>query len=740
MSRLHKALFAVRPLAAALFAAGLGLPLLHYLGLQGAMPRYCLYAAGMTAVFYLISRKKAILLAATLLFFVSQAVLLFMGRGALFGLLQLARAAAGYFTAPGAQLLFYQEHLCLFLAAVFSALALALTQPDQGFYPPVFLAAAVMAGAWLGGTRGGVAAVLPVLAALLLLLAYTGPSAAALARPAPEKAALRAAPWAALLLAAAFLMTPASGMTVQPFGGAAERLRKFAEDYFFFKDARTVFSLAQQGYRPMGKDGLGGEARPERNAVMEVTADSKVYLRGAIFNEYSGRDWYDSLSSRRYNYTSIRFEALRDTLLDASLPLGATLAEKTAAVRMTGASASTLFVPQRLRSLSPGELSVYFNDSSELFTTRSLHPGDRYQVTYADTLSDSPGIKELAAAAGQLEDPRYADVWDIYGKLPSHMQKELYDMAAAVTAGAQSPYDKAEALSFYLRTTYTYSLNVPDPPDNADFAAYFLLTAREGYCTYFASAMTVLCRMAGLPARYVEGFVADPVDGVAYVTGMDAHAWTEVYFSGLGWVTFDATPGRGSKSLPPDSTPPPAAPSPSPSPSPSPAPSLGTQPSPTPPLTAAPATPPPGQATPAPDKAPDAPRRFPFILLVLLALALLWWRYRATDPLRLADREKNNGKALLHLFAQLSRLPSGGRAPGETAADFALRMENLYHIPLSGTANAVSLAAYSRSDIPRKAVDEAKLAYAALKNQLPLRSRFRAAAARMARLRKPGNI
>ena len=58
--------------------------------------------------------------------------------------------------------------------------------------------------------------------------------------------------------------------------------------------------------------------------------------------------------------------------------------------------------------------------------------------------------------------------------------------------------------------------------------------------------MTVLARAIGLPARYVEGYAADPdADGVARVTQQDAHAWTEVYFPGFGWLPFDPTPGAG---------------------------------------------------------------------------------------------------------------------------------------------------------------------------------------------------
>ena len=80
------------------------------------------------------------------------------------------------------------------------------------------------------------------------------------------------------------------------------------------------------------------------------------------------------------------------------------------------------------------------------------------------------------------------------------------------------------------------------PPAERDFVSYFLLDSREGYCSYFASAMAVLCRAAGLPARYVEGYSLHAAPGESVVlTGEDAHAWVEVYFNGVGWLSFDPT-------------------------------------------------------------------------------------------------------------------------------------------------------------------------------------------------------
>ena len=93
-----------------------------------------------------------------------------------------------------------------------------------------------------------------------------------------------------------------------------------------------------------------------------------------------------------------------------------------------------------------------------------------------------------------------------------------------------------------------YTQNVVKPPTDQDFVAHFLFETKEGYCTYFASAMAVLARSVNLPARYVEGFMLENGDGTAQtLTSKDAHAWAEIYIPNIGWTVFDpATDGSDS--------------------------------------------------------------------------------------------------------------------------------------------------------------------------------------------------
>jgi len=121
-----------------------------------------------------------------------------------------------------------------------------------------------------------------------------------------------------------------------------------------------------------------------------------------------------------------------------------------------------------------------------------------------------------------------------------------------VQKGLLSPYDAAEAIQNYLRTHLTYREDIPAPPPDADAVDYFLFESRAGYCDYFASAMVVLLRTQGIPARLVRGYASGRYNAGSktYVVTADlAHSWVEVYFPGYGWQRFEPTPA-GYASLP----------------------------------------------------------------------------------------------------------------------------------------------------------------------------------------------
>ncbi|MFZ0641416.1 MAG: DUF3488 and transglutaminase-like domain-containing protein [Candidatus Acidiferrales bacterium] len=130
-----------------------------------------------------------------------------------------------------------------------------------------------------------------------------------------------------------------------------------------------------------------------------------------------------------------------------------------------------------------------------------------------------------------------------YLQLP-HLDPRIRQLARQITVHDPTPYDKAADLERYFHTSFRYTLDLSDM-NQPDPLAYFLFTKRAGHCEYFASAMVVMLRTLGIPARYVTGFLPGEFNDLGQdyiIRASDAHSWVEVYFPGYGWMTFDPTP------------------------------------------------------------------------------------------------------------------------------------------------------------------------------------------------------
>jgi len=141
---------------------------------------------------------------------------------------------------------------------------------------------------------------------------------------------------------------------------------------------------------------------------------------------------------------------------------------------------------------------------------------------------------------------RASDTERKYITLPDTVTERVRQFARDATEGLQTDYEKVIAIRDILRKEYPYTLITPRLPEKMDFVDWFLFEQKSGYCTSFATSMTVLLRTIGIPARYVEGYVLpekDEADETYKVTNKSAHAWVEVYFEGFGWLTFEPTPG-----------------------------------------------------------------------------------------------------------------------------------------------------------------------------------------------------
>ena len=592
---------------------------------------------------------------------------------------------------------------------------------------------------YLSGETVSVFCFLPALAALLLIL---------LSDRFPETPVLSLIPVSVLLVVVAFLLT-GNGVGPNPLRDKADELRQAVLDRLFFTEPRDVFSLSSEGYYPQGQNQLGGKPNPKDNVVMQVSTPRTVYLRGVVLNHYTGHNWINTTNSRRFLWQSPRFAANRSLLFDEALPpqtiRNALCDPVSISVRILRqeSNASTLFVPQRLRTISPGgDLVPYFSNSSELFATRNLKGGDTYSVSAPIFLAGDPGLGTLIEVCSTLDDKGYDQILETYTALPSHLEEPVYALAREAASVTTAPYDRALALQSWLGRSYRYTLDVDNQPDDMDFVTRFLLVTREGYCTYFASAMTVLCRMIGLPARYVEGYLAEPDEnGESIVTGLSAHAWTEVYFKGFGWLTFDPTPRRvGNRDQDDSGSSAPSVPSPSPSPdshggestlpTPDPTPSPSDEPSPIPSQAPEdlPSTLPDGQVPPVNSVSSGG---FPWLLLLfILLLAAVVLRILFTSP-SFRDRRAETDAARFEIWIQditdLLHAENLTRRKGESPMAFGRRIDRsgLFSASLGPVGECVSLIRYSRTDVAKTDVSLLRDTSVLLKDELSRPARLR---------------
>jgi transglutaminase-like putative cysteine protease len=172
-----------------------------------------------------------------------------------------------------------------------------------------------------------------------------------------------------------------------------------------------------------------------------------------------------------------------------------------------------------------------------LVASPPIRGGETYEVT---SLLSAPTIVEMRAS------PQTYPQWvkDKYLQLPEDMPTRISDLADEITAGLENPYDKAAAVTEYLRREMTYAPVVEAPPAGQDAIDYFLFDSKTGFCNYYATAEILLLRSVGVPARLAAGYAQGSFnsDAQAYeVRRKQSHAWPEIYFEGLGWVEFEPT-------------------------------------------------------------------------------------------------------------------------------------------------------------------------------------------------------
>jgi transglutaminase-like putative cysteine protease len=166
-----------------------------------------------------------------------------------------------------------------------------------------------------------------------------------------------------------------------------------------------------------------------------------------------------------------------------------------------------------------------------------LRQGDRYEVASRMSTVDATSLRGAGTSYP-------AWVMERHLQLPDSVTARTRDLAAQLTAQYDNPFDKSLAVRDYLRDAITYNDQIDAPPTDVDPVDYTLFETQEGYCNYYASAMVVMLRSQGVPARVVSGYAQGDYEEASRsyrVRASNAHTWVEVYFPGYGWIQFEPT-------------------------------------------------------------------------------------------------------------------------------------------------------------------------------------------------------
>jgi transglutaminase-like putative cysteine protease len=275
--------------------------------------------------------------------------------------------------------------------------------------------------------------------------------------------------------------------------------------------------------------------------VLTVASTKPYYLRTTTYDVYTGRGWTRSNGQKRQvNPGDLIFPG--DT---TERPIAEEPVVETVSVKMEKALGRSLFAPGfPIKAFAP--LVVYETKGQPLIggleAANAIAPGQAYQVRVSISHATEAQLSGASAVYPQA-------IKDLYLGTKG-MTKRTGDLALqlAADAGATDPYFRAKALAQYLGhdPRFTYSTDAPVPTDpGQDLVDFFLFDERgqTGYCEYYASAMVLMARSLGIPARVAVGFAPGELnaDKTYTVRERNAHAWAELYFPGYGWQTFEAT-------------------------------------------------------------------------------------------------------------------------------------------------------------------------------------------------------
>ncbi len=300
-------------------------------------------------------------------------------------------------------------------------------------------------------------------------------------------------------------------------------------------------NLRMSGFSDKVNLGAIGSIKRDPSIVMRVELPrsplhdaSPLYIRGVSFDQYDGKVWTNQLSYRRSlieeSPGSFTFRGKRTV---SRSQLGEAMQQK---ILLEPLDTPVLFAAPFIESVTGVFPSLFFDATGAVYLPFPSSSRIEYTVVSRATML-------VPADLGSEPGPYPEWVVRQYLQLPLQSDR-ITALAGEVTQKHYRPYEKATAIQAYLTRHYRYSLDAPLAEQRQPLEE-FLFARKTGYCEHYATAMVIMLRTVGVPARLVTGFMATEWNeyGNYYVVRQqDAHAWVEVYLPHSGWIKMDPTP------------------------------------------------------------------------------------------------------------------------------------------------------------------------------------------------------
>ncbi len=302
-----------------------------------------------------------------------------------------------------------------------------------------------------------------------------------------------------------------------------------------FSSLRSYGSGTNDAYRDTLS--LGGPRTVDNTLIMDIYVPQRlpfVYWQAVVYDTYEGGGWSFAEADQVLHFpddgainiaNSVAREEVLQTFVNY-VPNSGTLYAAPEPIN----SDRQMFVTQS--EDDQGNPIVHVTQSRFV-----LRQGEEYQMTSMYSTADATSLRQASTV--------YPDwLLERYLQVPDSITPEVIQLAEELTAEFDNPFDKSIAVRNYLRNNIGYNDQIDAPPDGVEPVHYILFDRQEAYCNYYASAMIMMLRSQGIPARFVAGYAQGEWDDESSsyrVRGSNAHTWVDVFFPGYGWIQFEPT-------------------------------------------------------------------------------------------------------------------------------------------------------------------------------------------------------